>query len=118
MRGRRSPCAARSPTCIGGTSGNSCETYVPEPCRASRYPSLAFLPQFADPAAGSLAPQLLLLGAIVTITAIPCDAFVALVAGAAARTMARQPLYRRLQNWLSGSVLIGLGAYVATSERP
>jgi threonine/homoserine/homoserine lactone efflux protein len=79
---------------------------------------LAFLPQFADPAAGPLAPQLLLLGAIVMITAIPCDAFVALVAGAAARTMARQPLYRRLQNWLSGSVLIGLGAYVATSERP
>jgi threonine/homoserine/homoserine lactone efflux protein len=79
---------------------------------------LAFLPQFADPAAGPLAPQLLLLGAIVTITAIPCDAFVALAAGAAAQTMARQPLYRRLQNWLSGSVLVGLGAYVAASERP
>ena len=52
----------------------------------------AFLPQFAEPAAGPLAPQLLLLGAIVTVTAIPCDAFVALAAGAAARAMARQPL--------------------------
>jgi threonine/homoserine/homoserine lactone efflux protein len=79
---------------------------------------LAFLPQFADPAAGPLAPQLLLLGAIVTVTAIPCDAIVALAAGAAARAMVRQPLYRRLQNWLSGSLLVGLGAYVATSERP
>ncbi|MGH6929673.1 MAG: LysE family translocator, partial [Dongiaceae bacterium] len=79
---------------------------------------LAFLPQFADPAAGPLAPQLLLLGAIVTITAIPCDAFVALAAGAAAQAMARRPLYNRLQTWLSGSVLVGLGAYVATSERP
>ena len=79
---------------------------------------LAFLPQFADPVAGPLAPQLLLLGVIVTMTAIPCDAFVALAAGAAARAMARQPLYRRLQNWLSGSVLVGLGAYVAVSERP
>jgi threonine/homoserine/homoserine lactone efflux protein len=79
---------------------------------------LAFLPQFADPAAGPLAPQLLLLGGIVTVTAVPCDAFVALAAGAAAQAIARQPLYRRLQNWLSGSVLVGLGAYVATSERP
>jgi threonine/homoserine/homoserine lactone efflux protein len=79
---------------------------------------LAFLPQFADPTAGPLAPQLLLLGAIVTLTAVPCDVFVALAAGAAARAMARQPLYRRLQNWLSGSVLVGLGASVAASERP
>jgi threonine/homoserine/homoserine lactone efflux protein len=79
---------------------------------------LALLPQIADPSAGPLAPQLLLLGAIVTLTAIPCDAFVALAAGAAARAIAQQPLYRRLQNWLSGSILVGLGVYVATSERP
>jgi threonine/homoserine/homoserine lactone efflux protein len=79
---------------------------------------LAFLPQFADPSAGPLAPQLLLLGAIVTLTAIPCDAFVAVAAGAAAQALARRPLYGRLQKWLSGSVLLGLGTYVAASERP
>jgi len=79
---------------------------------------LAFLPQFADPSAGPLAPQLLLLGGIVTLTAIPCDAFVAVAAGAAARALARRPLYGRLQKWLSGSILIGLGTYVAASERP
>lgn len=79
---------------------------------------LAFLPQFADPGAGPLAPQLLLLGAIVTLTAIPCDVVVALAAGAAARTLARRPLYGRLQTWLSGSILVSLGAYVAASERP
>jgi threonine/homoserine/homoserine lactone efflux protein len=79
---------------------------------------LAFLPQFADPSAGPLAPQLLLLGAIVTLTAIPCDAFVALAAGAAANALARRPLYGRIQKWLSGSILVGLGAYVAASERP
>jgi len=78
---------------------------------------LAFLPQFADPSAGPLAPQLLLLGAIVTLTAMPCDALVAVAAGAAARTLARRPLYGRLQKWLSGSILVGLGAYVAASER-
>jgi len=79
---------------------------------------LAFLPQFADPGAGPLAPQLLLLGAIVTLTAIPCDVGVAFAAGAAARTLARRPLYGRLQTWLSGSILVSLGAYVAASERP
>ena len=79
---------------------------------------LAFLPQFADPGAGPLAPQLLLLGGIVTLTAIPCDAFVALAAGAAANALSRRPLYGRLQQWLSGSILVGLGAYVAASEKP
>lgn len=79
---------------------------------------LAFLPQFADPGAGPLWPQLLVLGGIVTLTAIPCDVFVALASGAAAGMLARRPLYRRLQNWLSGSILVGLGAYVAASERP
>jgi threonine/homoserine/homoserine lactone efflux protein len=79
---------------------------------------LAFLPQFADPGAGLLAPQLLLLGSIVTLTAIPCDAFVAFAAGAAANALARRPLYGRLQKWLSGSILLGLGAYVAASEKP
>ena len=79
---------------------------------------LAFLPQFADPGAGPLAPQLLLLGGIVTLTAIPCDAFVALASGAAAGALARRPLYGRLQKWLSGSILVSLGAYVAASERP
>jgi len=79
---------------------------------------LAFLPQFADPTIGPLAPQLLLLGSIVTLTAMPCDAFIAFAAGAAASAVARRPLYGRLQKWLSGSILVSLGAYVAASERP
>ncbi len=78
---------------------------------------LAFLPQFADPAVGPLAPQLLLLGVIVTLTAIPCDAFVALAAGRAARLIAGRPLYRRLQDWISGTILVGLGLYVAAAAR-
>jgi threonine/homoserine/homoserine lactone efflux protein len=77
---------------------------------------LAFLPQFADPGAGPLAPQLLLLGAIVTLTAIPCDAFVAVAAGAAASALARRPLCGRLQRLLSGSILVGLGTYVAVND--
>jgi threonine/homoserine/homoserine lactone efflux protein len=74
---------------------------------------LAFLPQFADPHAGALAPQLLLLGVIVTLTAIPCDAIVAVLSGKAAALLRRRPIFQKLQNWISGSVLIGLGATIA-----
>jgi threonine/homoserine/homoserine lactone efflux protein len=78
---------------------------------------LAFLPQFADPAAGAPAPQLLLLGLIVTLTAIPCDLMVAAGSGAAARLLLRRPYLQRLQDRLSGAILIGLGAFVALSRR-
>ena len=74
---------------------------------------LAFLPQFADPKVGPLAPQLLLLGFIVTLTAIPCDALVAVLSGKAADLLRRKPIFQRLQNWISGSVLVGLGATIA-----
>jgi threonine/homoserine/homoserine lactone efflux protein len=74
---------------------------------------LAFLPQFADPKAGPLAPQLLLLGGIVTLTAIPCDALVAVLAGKAAALLRRRPVFQRVQSWVSGSILVGLGATIA-----
>jgi threonine/homoserine/homoserine lactone efflux protein len=78
---------------------------------------LAFLPQFADPKVGPMAPQLLLLGAIVTITGIPCDGGVAILAGKAASLLRRRPIFQKLQNWISGSVLVGLGVTVAFSRR-
>jgi threonine/homoserine/homoserine lactone efflux protein len=78
---------------------------------------LAFLPQFADATAGPLAPQFLLLGLIVTLTALPCDAAVAVLSGRAARVLTASPLVGRLQSWISGSILIGLGAFVAFSRR-
>lgn len=79
---------------------------------------LALLPQFVEVTAGPIVPQVLLLGLIVTATAIPCDLAVAFASGSLARLLARRPLYRRIQDWLSGSVLIGLGLYVALSRRP
>ena len=56
---------------------------------------------------------LLLLGFIVTLTAIPCDALVAVLAGKAADLLRRKPTFQRLQNWISGSVLVALGATIA-----
>jgi len=78
---------------------------------------LAFLPQFADVEAGPLGPQILLLGFIVTLTALPCDAAVAALSGRAARLLTASPPIQRILNWVSGSILIGLGAFVAFSRR-
>ena len=78
---------------------------------------LAFLPQFADPGNGPLAPQILVLGILVTLTAVPCDVLVAVLSGRLADRIKQTPAMLRLRNWLSGSVLIGVGAFVAFSRR-
>ena len=77
---------------------------------------LAFLPQFVEPARGPAAPQFLLLGLIVTLTALPCDMLVALAGAGLARrfTGAAKRLWPRR---LAGSALIGLGLYAALARR-
>ena len=59
----------------------------------------------------------LLLGLIVTLSAIPCDLFVAWVSGSAARMVAANPRLVRIQEYVSGSILVGPGLYVAQTER-
>ncbi len=77
---------------------------------------IALLPQFVD-AAAPVAPQILLLGFIVTLTAIPCDLGVAVGAGKAARWLRGNVKPQKLQNRVSGEILLGLGAYVAIAGR-
>lgn len=79
---------------------------------------MALLPQFIDPAAGPVALQSILLGAIVVVTAMPCDALVAFASGAVARKLASSPWIAQWQDRISGTILIALGALVATGERP
>ena len=100
---------------LGRVFAQSCLVEILNPKTALFF--LAFLPLFADPKAGPLVPQLLLLGAIVTLTAIPCDALVAVLSGRAAALLRRRPIFQKLQNWISGSVLVGLGATIALSRR-
>lgn len=78
---------------------------------------LAFLPQFVDVSLGPPAPQILLLGLIVSLSAVPCDLFVAMVSGSASRAFADNARLARAQEYVSGSILIALGLYVAQSER-
>ncbi len=78
---------------------------------------VAVLPQFVDPSAGSVALQLLTLGAVFCTIALVCDGVWALAAGAARAWLVRSP--RRLEaiGGTGGIVMIGLGAGLAVSGR-
>lgn len=77
---------------------------------------LALLPQFVVPEAGPAAPQFLLLGLIVTLSAIPCDLFVTFFADRAASLIRGNQRFRDNLNRISGAILITLGVYVLLAE--
>ncbi|GGL08070.1 LysE family translocator [Planomonospora parontospora] len=74
---------------------------------------LAFLPQFTDPAAGPIAPQIVLLGVIWIALGIASDGAFALLASALAGRLRRSARARRRLDVTSGLVYLGLGAATA-----
>jgi threonine/homoserine/homoserine lactone efflux protein len=78
---------------------------------------IAFLPQFVDPASGSPALQILFFGLLFHVTGVPVNLLVALTGGRLAALLARRPNWARVQNWISGTVLVGLGLRLALSEQ-
>ena len=78
---------------------------------------LSFLPQFVDPARGSVAGQTLFFGLVFHVTGVPINMLVAVAGSAIAVWFSRNPLFEQIRNWLSNIVLIGLGVRLALSER-
>lgn len=80
---------------------------------------LAFLPQFVDPARGSTALQLLVLGALLVVITATTDSCYAVLTGAAGGWLrSRAPAMRNLR-YASGGAYIALGVTAAaTGERP
>jgi threonine/homoserine/homoserine lactone efflux protein len=76
----------------------------------------AFLPQFVDPDAGAAWLQIATLGVIFVALALVSDTMYALAAGTAAQRLRGRP-FAAVQRWVSGTVLIGLGAVAARAER-
>jgi threonine/homoserine/homoserine lactone efflux protein len=76
---------------------------------------VAFLPQFVDPARGSVALQALVLGFLFVAVAVVSDAVWALLAGTAGRRL-RGARGRIGLARLSGGVYVGLGAAAALAE--
>ncbi|AWN47490.1 RhtB family transporter [Methylobacterium terrae] len=79
---------------------------------------LAFVPQFVDPAAGSVALQFVVLGAVSVILNTLADLAVAVAASRLRSGAATRPgLIRRLRE-ASGAAMIALGLGLALARRP
>lgn len=76
------------------------------------------LPQFIDPAEGSVASQFLSLGTTLVGVGFTFDAIFAFVGAALGRFLSRHPLAQAIQKWGFASLLIGFGARLAFSGRP
>ena len=78
---------------------------------------LSLLPQFIDPARGSILMQSLLLGCIQIVISLTVNALIATAAGSIAAFLGTRPTWLLLQRWLMGTVLAGLGLRMAFESR-
>lgn len=78
---------------------------------------LAFLPQFADPARGSLTLQMLLLGVVFIVSTVLVFGGVALAAGSLGEWLGKSGRTQKIMNRVAGVVFIGLAIRLATVER-
>ena len=77
----------------------------------------AFLPQFVDPASAHPTRDLVFLGVLYAVLALPIKSAVGLAAGSLSERVLRRPSAITWMNRLSGTVLIALGLRLATAER-
>ncbi|MDZ7770320.1 MAG: LysE family translocator [Woeseiaceae bacterium] len=78
---------------------------------------LAFLPQFADPARGSLVAQILLLGAVFAVATVVVFGGIAVFAGAAGRWLASSARAQLVLNRVAGTVFIVLALNLIVTVR-
>lgn len=78
---------------------------------------LAFLPQFVDPARGSVALQIVVLGCLFNCSGTIVNVAVAYLAASAGRWLGARGHVERIFRWLTASVFIGLGVRLALGDR-
>jgi len=78
---------------------------------------LAFLPQFADPARGSLIAQLLLLGGVFIVATLLIFGLISLLAGALGDRFRESDQAQKILNRLAGTVFATLAVKLAMAER-
>lgn len=74
------------------------------------------LPQFIVPHGAPIAAQLAVLGAIAVGLGLVFDAAISVAGDRIGRWLAGRPVFQRVQSWVCGSLLLGLGARVAMSR--
>lgn len=78
---------------------------------------LSLLPQFIDPARGSVLMQSLVLGSLQIAISLSVNALIAMAAGTIASFLGARPMWMVVQRWLMGTVLAGLGLRMAFESR-
>jgi len=78
---------------------------------------IAFLPQFAEPARGYIAWQILVLGMLFNLGSIPSNTAVAVLAAGVGRRLRGSALAGRIARWIAATILGGLAVRLALSER-
>jgi threonine/homoserine/homoserine lactone efflux protein len=78
---------------------------------------LAFLPQFVDRDAGSVAAQLVVLGLVFVVLAVASDSIWALAAGTASEWLRGNARFLAVRRYVSGTVFVGLGVLAAGTRR-
>jgi len=78
---------------------------------------LSLLPQFIDPAHGSVLGQSLALGMTQIVISLAVNTLIVLMAGSIASFLAQRPVWIAVQRWLMGTVLAALAVRVATEAR-
>jgi threonine/homoserine/homoserine lactone efflux protein len=78
---------------------------------------LSLLPQFIDPAQGSVLGQSLLLGATQIAVSVSVNAAIAIAAGSIACFLATRPTWLLLQRWFMATILGGLALRMALDTR-
>jgi threonine/homoserine/homoserine lactone efflux protein len=78
---------------------------------------LALLPQFIDPAAGSVLAQSIILGLIQITVSVSVNTLITFAAGGIALFLRARPLWSLAQRWLMGTLLAGFALRMAWEAR-
>ena len=77
---------------------------------------LSFIPQFVNRGVGHVFLQFVVLGTVSVVLNTSADMIVVLMAGPLGKKIRSSAVFRRRQRTVTGAVMIGLGAYLASSE--
>jgi threonine/homoserine/homoserine lactone efflux protein len=78
---------------------------------------VSLLPQFIDPAQGSVLGQALVLGIVQTAVSVSVNALIAVTAGGIAAFLAARPFWMLVQRWLMGTMLAGFALKMALEAK-
>ncbi len=109
------PAPAVSPVSLGRMVGRGMVMNLTNPKVLVFF--LAFLPQFANPALGSVAPQLMVLGIVFMVATLLTFGAIACFSGVFGTLLQRSARAQTVLNRVAGLVFLGLAVRLATVDR-